>query len=495
MSLKKPRKNIYKILDSASHMKGVLNAVNEGVITFNANLKIVMINRFALNLWGYSREQILGEPLTKLIAKPYSQIIQKYSKKNIISEKLNSLNKNLEIHGIKQNDEKFPISLNFVENKIEKEIYYTVAITDLTNIVRNKEIQNCILKISNSVRISTNIKELYKDVIENLNILIPTKDFTISLIIDEKKIEEYTYSSKKEVKCTKKNIKGNIIENSIKDRVALIYEKEEIEYLKEKQKLNKTTKVPNSYIASPLIIGNEIIGAVSIKSFDKNTIYDESQLTILNFISDQIAMAVDKVKSVEEMHYLAYYDKMTRLPNRTLFNDRAKIAFENATRTDEKYIVLFLDLDEFKLVNDTMGHNAGDQLLKIVSKRIVKSVRKGDTISHWGGDEFTILSKIKNIDDNKHLCERILKNIKEEIIINHKKINCTVSIGGAIYPIDGDNIDDLVQKSDMAMYVSKTKGKDNYTLYNNEINEKMIEKLNLDIQVRKKMHQVDKKTI
>ena len=490
MSLKKPRKNIYKILDSASHMKGVLNAVNEGVITFNANLKIVMINRFALNLWGYSRDQILGEPLTKLIAKPYSNIIQKYSKKKIISEKLNSLNNNLEIYGIKQNDEKFPISLNFVENKIEKEIYYTVAITDLTSLVRNKEIQNCILKISNSVRISTNIKELYKDIIENLNILIPTKDFTISLIIDDKKVEEYSYSPTKEVKCNQKNIKGNIIEASIKDRVALLYKKEEIEYLKDKHKLNKTIKVPNSYIASPLIIGNEIIGVVSIKSFDQNIIYDDNQLTILKFISDQIAMAVDKVKSVEEMHYLAYYNKMTRLPNRTLFNDRAKIAFKNAIRNDEKYVVLFLDLDEFKLVNDTMGHNAGDQLLKTVSKRIVKSVREGDTISHWGGDEFTILSKIKSIDDTKYLCERILKNIKQKIIINRKKINCTVSIGGAIYPIDGNNIDDLVQKSDMAMYVSKTKGKDNYTLYNNDINEKMIEKLNLEIEVRKKIKQI-----
>ncbi len=493
MSLKKPRKNIYKILDSASHMKGVLNAVNEGVITFNANLKIVMINRFALNLWGYSRDQILGEPLTKLIAKPYSGIIQKYSKNKIIGEKLNSLNNNLEIYGIKQNNHKFPISLNFVENKIEKEIYYTVAITDLTNIVRNKEIQNCILKISNSVRISTNIKELYKDIIENLNILIPTKDFTISLIIDDKKVEEYSCSPKKEVKCSKKNIKGNIIETSIKNRTALIYGKEEIQYLKDKKKLNKSTKTPNSYIASPLIIGNEIIGVVSIKSFDKNITYDDNQLTILKIISDQIAMAVDKVKSVEEMHYLAYYDKMTRLPNRTLFNDRAKIAFKNAARTKEKYVVLFLDLDEFKMVNDTMGHNAGDQLLKTVSKRIVKSVREGDTISHWGGDEFTILSKIKNVDDNKYLCERILKNIKEKIIINRKKISCTVSIGGAIYPIDGDNIDDLVQKADMAMYVSKTQGKDNYTLYNNEINEKMIEKLNLEIQVRKKIHQITEK--
>ena len=205
MTLKEPRKNIYKILDSASHMKSVLNAVNEGVITFNSKLKIVMINRFSLNLWGYSRDQILGEPLTKLIAKPYSSIIQKYSKNKILSEKLNSLNNNIEIYGIKKNNENFPISLNFVESKIEKETYYTVAITDLSNIVRNKEIQNCILKISNSVRISTNIKELYENIFKNLSILIPTKDFTISLIINDKSVEEYNYTSRKKVKYSKKN--------------------------------------------------------------------------------------------------------------------------------------------------------------------------------------------------------------------------------------------------------------------------------------------------
>ena len=87
MSLKTPRKNIYKILDSASHMKGVLNAVNEGVITFDSKLKIIMINRFALNLWNYSRDQILGENLAKLIDKPYSNIIRKYAKNKTLSEK------------------------------------------------------------------------------------------------------------------------------------------------------------------------------------------------------------------------------------------------------------------------------------------------------------------------------------------------------------------------------------------------------------------------
>ena len=221
--------------------------------------------------------------------------------------------------------------------------------------------------------------------------------------------------------------------------------------------------------------------------------YNQEHLDILKFISDQIAMAIDKVKSVEEMHYLAYYNKMTRLPNRTLFNDRANIAFTNAKRTNDKYVVLFLDLDEFKIVNDTMGHSAGDELLKTISKRIVKSVRKGDTISHWGGDEFTILAKIENTNDNKLLCERILKNIREKIIINRKRVNCTVSIGGAIFPDDGENIDNLIQKADMAMYVSKTLGKDDYTLYNDEINKKMKEKLNLEVAVRKKLDQIKNK--
>ena len=493
MNLKEPRKKIYQVLDSASHMKSVLNAVNEGVITFNSKLKIIMMNRFALNLWGYSRDEILGQNLSILISAPYSQRIKNYAKKNTLSEKINLLNQNIKIRGVKKNKTEFPIGLNFVENKINTELFYTVAITDLTENFKNKEIQNCILKISNSVRISTNIRQLYKDIYKNLTSLIPAEDFTISLILDKNNIQEYNYNNIKTSFNKKKSIKKNIIEPIIANKKSLIYSSEQIEYLKDKKQLNSKLKTPTSYIGSPLIISNEIIGVVSIKSFDKKNIYNEEDLNILKFISGQIAMAIDKVKSVEEMHYLAYYDKMTKLPNRTLFNDRSKIAFKNAERNNDQYAVLFLDLDEFKIVNDTMGHNAGDQLLKIVAERIVACVREGDTISHWGGDEFTILSKIKDIDDNKKLCERILNKVKEKTIINKKTINCSLSIGAAIYPIHGDNIDDLIQKADMAMYLSKTQGKDKFNVYNDEINEKMLEKLNLEIQMRKKINQINEK--
>jgi diguanylate cyclase (GGDEF)-like protein len=372
-------------------------------------------------------------------------------------------------------------------------MFYTVAVTDLTDFFKNKEIQNCILKISNSVRISTNIKQLYREIYKNLTSLINTKDFTVSLILDKKNVKEYNYSDSKKAFEENSPIKGNIVEPILKNKESLIYCQEQIEYLKEKKEIISSNESPNSYIGSPLIIDKEIIGVISIKSFDESIIYNDEDLNILNFISDQIAMAIDKVKSVEEMHYLAYYDKMTKLPNRTLFNDRAKFAFKTAPRNNEKYTVLFLDLDEFKLINDTMGHNAGDKLLKNIARTLIDCVRQGDTISHWGGDEFTILSKIKDNNDNEKLCERILKNIKKLDRINNKKIDCTVSIGAAIYPDHGDNIDDLIQKADMAMYVSKTKGKDNFTIYNNEINNKMLEKLNLEVEIRKKFHQIDKK--
>lgn len=485
MNFKKPRKRIYQILDSASHMKGVLNAVNEGVITFDSELKIIMANRFALNLWGYSREEILGKNLSILIDKPYSNRIIKYAKDNNLSDKLNILNKNLEIHGLTKNKKKFPISLNFVENKTKDTQFFTVAITDLTSFFKNKLIQNCMLEISNSVRVSTNIEQLYKDIYKNLSLLMPIEEFSISLISDKNTIKEYNYISKIKNFESNHKIKSNIIEPIIKNSKPLIYCFEEIEYLKEKGKLNNDFDSPNSFIGCPLIIAKEIIGVVSVKSFDSKITYSENELNILKFISDQIALAIDKVKSVEEMHYLAYYDKMTNLPNRILFNDRAKLAFKNAKRNKDKYAVLFLDLDEFKLINDTMGHSAGDKLLKIIAKKLRNSVREGDTISHWGGDEFTILSKINDVNDNKILCQRILKEIKKSVKINKKDIECSVSIGTSIYPTDGQKIDELIQKADMAMYVSKTKGKDSFTLFNNKINEKMVEKLNLEVEMRK----------
>jgi len=159
---------------------------------------------------------------------------------------------------------------------------------------------------------------------------------------------------------------------------------------------------------------------------------------------------------LEKYLSMAYHDELTGIPNRLLLFDRAKIAIENAARNSNKILILFLDLNDFKLVNDNYGHDAGDLLLKILAQRIESLVRKMDTFARYGGDEFVIM--LPNITDDKFIeiiIDRILNKIKEPFEINGHTINISGSLGKAVYPEDGENIHQLINCADKKMYSHK----------------------------------------
>ena len=134
-------------------------------------------------------------------------------------------------------------------------------------------------------------------------------------------------------------------------------------------------------------------------------------------------MAIKRKMDRQEIEQKAYYDQTTGLTNKLLFNDRLEQSMHDAKRHNTRTAILFLDLDNFKYVNDTMGHSAGDKLLKIVSKRLKSSLRKTDTIARWGGDEFTvILPKIKNTNDIRTLCKRILNEDLTNVVVIIKNL-------------------------------------------------------------------------
>ena len=171
-------------------------------------------------------------------------------------------------------------------------------------------------------------------------------------------------------------------------------------------------------------------------------------------------------QTVEDLKYLAYYDQLTKIPNRTLFRDRAETAIRIARRDDEKLAIVYIDIDEFKVINDTMGHEAGDILLKELSQRFQECVRDSDTVSRVGGDEFTILMlKITCHEDASIVAERILKSNLIPVNINDQDILPKTSLGISIFPKDGDNIDILLKKSDTAMYFAKGNGKNQFMFY------------------------------
>ncbi len=194
----------------------------------------------------------------------------------------------------------------------------------------------------------------------------------------------------------------------------------------------------------------------------------------------------DRKKAEELIHYQAYHDALTDLPNRTLFKDRLGLAVEQAKRSNEQFAVMFLDLDRFKLVNDSLGHHFGDELLKIVSTRLKKVLRKGDTLARVGGDEFNLLlPKLKSPDHARKLAAKFLDQLVSPFKLEEHEAYISGSIGIAIYPDHGETPEALIKSADIAMYHVKWEGKNGCMLYNKNMNEVFHRKLSMENELRR----------
>ena len=183
-------------------------------------------------------------------------------------------------------------------------------------------------------------------------------------------------------------------------------------------------------------------------------------------------------KSAEEkVVQLAYFDELTGLPNRRLFNDRLSMALASAHRDKQMLAVMFIDLDRFKEVNDSLGHNAGDTLLKLVSERIINTLNEGDTLARLGGDEFIVLCEINNVEGAITLAESILNHLNTPFKLEGFEVGVTASIGAAVYPDDGLDSETLLKHADIAMYRSKDVGRNSFQLFQPSMNARSLERL------------------
>ncbi len=207
-----------------------------------------------------------------------------------------------------------------------------------------------------------------------------------------------------------------------------------------------------------------------------------------NSVSHYVAIASDisAIKKTEErLEHLAHHDSLTNLPNRMLFSDRLMQAAALARRNKKMIAVMLLDLDRFKEVNDTLGHRLGDQLLVEVSRRLKYRIREADTISRLGGDEFAvILSDFNDIEKAAQVAQNFMHAVAEPFEIEGHEIYITTSIGITIYPADSDDMETLLKNADTAMYYAKSRGKNNFQFFTNEMNSRIIEKLFIESKLR-----------
>ncbi|MDD5190272.1 MAG: sensor domain-containing diguanylate cyclase, partial [Dehalococcoidales bacterium] len=220
----------------------------------------------------------------------------------------------------------------------------------------------------------------------------------------------------------------------------------------------------HNILAFPALVDKELVGQVVL--INSSLPYTQTDLNFVERLATLYAIAILHQRTEDKIRKLAYHDQLTGLPNRALFYDRYTVALAGAKRYQKKIALMMLDIDNFKSINDTYGHDAGDEILKIISGLLISVLRKTDTVTRIGGDEFVIMiTDLTELENISVVAQKILEAIRKPFMFRDHEIRITVSIGISSYPEDGEKVEKLMKCADIAMYRIKATGRDNYARY------------------------------
>jgi len=454
-------------------LRGILDTVADAIITISHKGIVVAFNKAAEHTFGYDAREVLGQNISMLISEPHATNHDQYLSNYISTgeKKIIGVSGREEV-GVRKNGEEFPLELSVTELSTRAKRFFTGVVRDITH---RKQAEEEIRRAHDELemRVAERTRELTQEiserhraedklrlageVIEALNegVAIIDPDFRISSVNPA-----YTkisgYGVEEVIGCFPIN------HTALSQSGAMFEEmwgglEARGRWEGEFWNLRKN--------------GDEYAERLSVTAI---TDADGEVMQFAAIISD-----ITKRKQDEErILYQANYDSLTGLPNRSLFLDRLTQAINSMERSQKTLGLLFIDLDGFKLINDTLGHDVGDMLLKEVARRLGACVRTGDTVARLGGDEFTII--MPNLDDSQNaplLAQRVLDSLGRVFLLAGHEAFVTGSIGVTIYPDDAQEALGLLKNADSAMYRAKEKGKANYQFYTADMNDHIKQRL------------------
>lgn len=242
------------------------------------------------------------------------------------------------------------------------------------------------------------------------------------------------------------------------------------------------------FLLMPIRYKSQLSGIISL-GYRQKPRFDEEDVKRVRDFADRLAVALSTVEREEQLYNQAHFDPLTRLPNRQLFKDRLEREIMHAEMERNVMAVLFIDLDHFKNVNDSVGHSAGDELLKMAAERLRRCVRESDTVARLGGDEFTIiLSRINDPTDASGVAEKILELFNQPFDIDHHEHFVSASIGITLYPSDGTTAEELLRNADTAMYRAKDSGRSTRKFFKEKMNAEAVARIKLESELRQALN-------
>ncbi|WPZ01509.1 EAL domain-containing protein [Idiomarina sp. OXR-189] len=394
--------------------------------------------------------------------------------------------------------------------------------SEITIRERAEQQTSVLFAISELTNTSDDMGAFYRQLHRQIGKLIHADNFYVALLSDDKKFIHFPYHvDETGNKAEKRRVGKGLTEYVIKKREPAFIDSGK------RQQLLKTNeielgfggmKLAKQWLGSPLMMNGQVFGVIAVQTYDGEFLYQSDDLELLNFVSQHVAVAIDRKRSAEEIQrvnqflekkvaerteelvseierrkktesnlfHAAHHDNLTGLPNRILFNERLKQAVTHKRRHPEHHFaVLFVDLDRFKNINDTLGHSAGDEFLLEVSKRIGSCVRDNDMVARLGGDEFVILlDTITTIEDAKDVAKRIIQQMNEPFQLNGQEHYSGASIGIAECLEKTDSAERLLRDADAAMYQAKGMGRGRYVLFDDSMHESLVDSVRKETALR-----------
>ena len=423
---------------------------------------ILEVNKQFETLFGYELEEMRGKHIEMVLTNLRTHLLG--------SERVF---KDLELIAKKKNNKLINVSASITLNQVnEKTIGKIFLLNDITNRKENEIENNVLYNISRAANSDISLTQLYPVICQELSTIIDTTNFYIALFNEEKNKLYFSYytdetgEKDKDILISKYSDSDSIFNYIFKTGESLLLNYSKYKGMIARGDFNFHDVITNKqvWLGVPIKIGSKIIGSMILQSYTDPNLYSKKDIKIMEFVSQQIATAIERKKIEEKLKFLSLYDSLTRLPNRELFYDRMRQEIAYAKREQKKFALMFLDLDNFKKVNNKFGHDIGDQLLQKVAKKLNELLREADTICRLGGDEFIILlPRLAQPRENAvDVARKILHSLGEPFLIKDNQIYVNISIGIALYPDDGEKEEVLIKSADKAMYTAKKEGPNNY---------------------------------
>jgi diguanylate cyclase (GGDEF)-like protein/PAS domain S-box-containing protein len=487
-----------KIEESEMRFRAITATAADAVVVMDQKGRITFWNRAAETIFGYSQDEVIGKDLHSLLV-PKEYALRYGTTSETREEKQGpGAGHVFECRAVRKDGTEITAEISIAGFEMDSARHTVGTVRDVTErrhaedqLRKSKDLSDALGYINTVIHSTLDVNTIMQNIVNEAAEAIQVDACSLGIFQNDRFAVKY-------VRGLPAEVTGRSV--PVQEMKALSYAvyRRDVTAFGEvgKEELSELETIGirgvSCMVIAPLIIRDDILGAMSFYYRSVPCGMNDLQVDFVRKLSASLSLSLENAflyeerKRIEErMRHMAHHDALTGLPNRRLFMEIAGFEFAEARRYKKKAAILFLDLDRFKEVNDTLGHEAGDELLRAVTERLKATVRETDTLARIGGDEFNIvIADITNAGSIASIARKIMDFFKKPFSITGQELYITGSMGISIYPDDAQDIEDLLRYADIALYYAKEHGRNQYQFYNPVINTRSLERIRFESSLR-----------